>query len=201
MSFDKMGIDVSEVIKGASTKPFGFMPFHPGPGVGGHCIAQDPYYLIERAGRAGFSHEFLKLARKINNAMPHYVAELVQQALEKNGKDLGNAKIAVLGLAYKADVDDTRESPALKIIELLKAKNPSIKIYDPFLPKQSNAGIDEALKDADCVVVTVNHKHFLDALSADNFKSAGVKAVIDCRNCLDKGKISAAGILYKGIGR
>ncbi|MDP2973514.1 MAG: nucleotide sugar dehydrogenase, partial [Candidatus Diapherotrites archaeon] len=121
-SFEKMGIDLSEVIKGASTKPFGFMPFYPGPGVGGHCIAQDPYYLIARAKQVGFTHRFLQLAREINNSMPLHTVSLVGRSLGRLGLRPANAKIAVLGVSYKPNVDDPRESPALKIIELLRKR-------------------------------------------------------------------------------
>src|SRR3989344_2934011 len=111
-SFDKAGIDILEVIKGASTKPFGFMPHYPGCGVGGHCIAVDPYYLISKAKQIGFNHQFLSLAREINNSMPHYAIELLENELKKIKKSIKSAKVGVLGLAYKANVDDARESPA-----------------------------------------------------------------------------------------
>ena len=105
-SFDNLNINLIEVIEGASTKPFGFMPFYPGPGVGGHCIPVDPYYLIERAKQNGFDHNFLSLARKINNSMPEYVVNIVQDELNKLGKSVRNSKIGILGYAYKKDVDD-----------------------------------------------------------------------------------------------
>src|SRR3989338_4273896 len=115
-SFDKAGIDITEVLKGASTKPFGFMAHYPGVGVGGHCIAVDPYYLIAKAKQIGFNHEFLILARKINESMPSYTVSLLESELKKMDKRLSGAKVGILGLAYKADVDDVRESPALEVI-------------------------------------------------------------------------------------
>src|SRR3989338_6120545 len=121
-SFDKAGIDVVEVIKGASTKPFAFMPHYPGAGVGGHCISVDPYYIIEKARRLGFEHKFLILARQINNSMPHYTIGLLEEQLAKSKKTFKNTKIGVLGLAYKANVDDTRESPAHEVLNVLKSK-------------------------------------------------------------------------------
>ena len=118
-SFDKAGIDIVEVIKGASNKPFAFMAHYPGAGVGGHCIPVDPYYLIEKAKSIGFSHKFLSLAREINNSMPAYTVEVLENELKKLKASIKNAKVGVLGLAYKADVDDTRERAALKVIEIL----------------------------------------------------------------------------------
>ena len=129
-SFDKAGIDILEVIKGASTKPFAFMPHYPGAGVGGHCIPVDPYYLIEKAKQIGFNHEFLSLARKINKSMPDYTVELLENELRKSKKTIKNAKIGIIGLAYKANVDDTRESPAFEIINILKAKGADVFVFD-----------------------------------------------------------------------
>ncbi len=201
-SFDKMGIDLAEVIKGASTKPFGYMPFYPGPGVGGHCIAQDPYYLIDRAQKAGFEHQFLRLARQINESMPEYTAMLVLDSLKKVGVDSKNAKVAVLGLAYKPGVDDLRQSPAVKIISLLKGKVGKLVSFDPFVLKKSTAeSFEEAIEKADCVLLATHHNSFLKKLSPENIKKAGVKLVVDSRNVLDKEGIEEKGILYKGIGR
>jgi UDP-N-acetyl-D-glucosamine dehydrogenase len=204
-SFDKMGIDVVEVIKGASTKPFGYMPFYPGPGVGGHCIAVDPYYLIEKAKSKGFEHKFLKLARQINDSMADFVVEKVEAALNqasKAGKDFSNAKIAVLGVAYKANIDDARESPALKIILILEGKGAKPLIFDPHIPDKSNANsLDSAIKNADVVVLATNHSVFLKQLTPSKLKSSGVKAIVDARNCLDSEAIKKAGIKYFAIGR
>ena len=201
-SFDRMGIDLGEVIKGASTKPFGYMPFYPGPGVGGHCIAQDPYYLIASAKKAGFEHSFLKLAREINNSMPAHVVKLIEEALKGLGVELKGAKICLLGLSYKPGIDDTRESPALKIVELLQAKGAALRIFDPFVKDKSNVGsLDEAVKGADLVVLTTHHKQFLEKLTATYIKGQQVKAVVDARNALDGPGIKSKGILYKGIGK
>ncbi len=200
-SFDKLGIDVLEVIKGASTKPFGYMPFYPGPGVGGHCISVDPYYLIERAKQKGFEHEFLILARNINDSMAEYVVGLAESALAQTNKTLQNSNIALLGLAYKANVDDLRESPALRILQLLKQKGVNPKVFDPHIREKSNCtSLEDAIKNADCAIIATHHNEFLSALTAKKLKSLNVKAVIDARNCLDKGAISSKGIIYKGIG-
>jgi len=202
MSFDKLGIDVLEVIKGCSTKPFGFMPFYPGPGVGGTCIPKDPYYLIERAREKGFEHRFVSLARSLNNAMPVYAVSLVEQLLASLGKPVETAHLALLGLSYKADVDDVRESPALEILRLLSAKNKSLKAFDPFVPGKSNVrSLEEAVQGADCVLLATNHRSFVKSLSPRQLKAWNVKAVFDARNALDKEGILAAGIRYKGIGR
>jgi UDP-N-acetyl-D-glucosamine dehydrogenase len=202
MSFDKMDIDLGEVIRGASTKPFGFMPFYPGPGVGGHCIAQDPYYLIARSESKGFEPKFLKLARRINESMPSYAVSLIEQELAKKGIALGKAKIALLGLSYKPDIDDSRESPALKILALLKEKGADAKAFDPFVKKKSTAvSLGEAIRGADCVVLATHHKTFIETLSPAVLKKAGVKIVVDSRNVLDREGILKQGIAYKGIGR
>jgi UDP-N-acetyl-D-glucosamine dehydrogenase len=200
-SFEKMNIDLHQVIKGASTKPFGFMPFYPGPGVGGHCIAQDPYYLIARAKQAGFEHKFLKLAREINNSMPSYAVTLIQRAFKQKKLSFKDAKIAVLGLAYKPNIDDMRESPCIKIVSMLKKKKANLRIFDPFIPKHSTvSSLEEAVKGAQCVVLCTHHKEFLEKLSPDFLKENNVRIIIDCRNMLDKKGIMAKGILYKGIG-
>jgi UDP-N-acetyl-D-glucosamine dehydrogenase len=201
-SFDKMGIDLVEVIKGASTKPFGYMPFYPGPGVGGHCIPQDPYYLIERARQSGFKHRFLSLAREINEGMPRYVVSLVEDALEKLGLPVDGAKIAVLGVSYKPDIDDTRKSPALQITSLLKKRGAKPKIFDPLVPRESTVNsIGDALDNCPVVVLATHHRVFVDALSPNFIAAKGVKAIVDARNCLDKNAIEAEGIIYKGVGR
>ncbi|HIH16040.1 MAG TPA: nucleotide sugar dehydrogenase, partial [Candidatus Diapherotrites archaeon] len=198
----KMGLDVWEIINAAKTKPFGFMPFYPGPGVGGTCIPKDPYYLIERAREKGFEHRFVSLARSLNNAMPVYAVSLVEQLLASLGKPVETAHLALLGLSYKADVDDVRESPALEILRLLSAKNKSLKAFDPFVPGKSNVrSLEEAVQGADCVLLATNHRSFVKSLSPRQLKAWNVKAVFDARNALDKEGILAAGIRYKGIGR
>ena len=200
-SFDKAGIDTSEVIKGASTKPFGFMPHYPGAGVGGHCIAVDPYYIISRAKQLGFNHKFLTLAREINESMPSYTIELLEQELEKLNKRLENSNIGILGLAYKEDVDDIRESPALKIIDILKSKNSNVYVFDPNVKDKSNVeNIDELLKKSDYIILVTDHNEF-KSMEINKLKENNILVVIDGRNCLDKDKIKNLGIAYHGIGR
>ena len=200
-SFDKAGIDVLEVIKGASTKPFAFMPHYPGAGVGGHCIPVDPYYLIEKAKQIGFNHKFLSLAREINNSMPHYAVELLEQQLQKLKKSIKNAKVGVLGLAYKANVDDIRESPSSEIISILKAKNADVFVFDPHVKKGSNVkDLNELLNKSDYLILATDHSEFR-AMDLNLLKKNRILAVIDGRNCLDKEKVKSMGILYHGIGR
>jgi UDP-N-acetyl-D-glucosamine dehydrogenase len=134
MLFDRMGIDVWEVVRAASTKPFGFTPFYPGPGLGGHCIPIDPFYLTWKAREYGLPTRFIELAGQINTHMPEYVVHRTADALNEKEKSLKGSKILVLGLAYKPDVDDVRESPSLELIELLKAKGAIVDYNDPYIP-------------------------------------------------------------------
>ncbi len=200
-SFDKVGIDITEVIRGASTKPFGFLPHYPGAGVGGHCIAVDPYYLIAKAKEMGFIHDFLILARKINEGMPGYTIHLLEAQLSKLGKRISGAKVGVLGLAYKGNVDDTRESPAWEIIHILKGKGAKVEVFDPHVPGESTAkSFDELLDKAEYLVLVTNHNEFRE-MDYGLLKKKGIKIIIDGRNCLDREKITKLGILYHGIGR
>ncbi len=200
-SFDKAGIDILEVIKGASTKPFAFMPHYPGAGVGGHCISQDPYYMIEKGKQLGFNHEFLMLARKINNNMPHYTVELLESELKKLKNSIKGAKVGVLGLAYKGNVDDTRESPAFEVINILKTKGADVFVFDPHVKSGSNVkDIDELLNKSDYIVLATDHREF-ESMDLEKLKKHKILVVIDGRNCLDKEKIKSMGILYHGIGR
>lgn len=132
--YDAMGIDVWEVINAAKTKPFGYMPFYPGPGLGGHCIPIDPFYLTWKAREYGQSTRFIELAGEINTSMPHYVVDRVGLALNQAGKPVNGSKILIVGLAYKANVDDDRESPAYTLLDLLKARGAGLAYYDPYVP-------------------------------------------------------------------
>ncbi len=200
-SFDKAGIDIIEVIKGASTKPFAFMPHYPGAGVGGHCISVDPYYLIEKAKQLGFNHRFLILAREINNGMPHYTVELLENELKKLKKSLNKAKVGVLGLAYKANVDDIRESPAFDIINILNSKGADVFVFDPHVKKGSNVkDLDELLNKSDFIILATDHNEFKN-MDLDKLRKYKILVFIDGRNCIDKDKIKSMGILYHGIGR
>ncbi len=200
-SFDKAGIDIIEVIRSASTKPFAFMPHYPGAGVGGHCIPVDPYYLIEKAKQIGFNHRFLRLAREINNNMPHYTIKLLENELNKLKKSVKGAKVGVLGLAYKADVDDIRESPSFEIIEILKARGAEVFVFDPHVKSEINVDdFDELLSKSNYLILVTDHKEFKE-MDLEKLKKNNISIVIDGRNCLDKEKIKSIGILYHGIGR
>ena len=162
---DKMGINVWEVIDAAATKPFGFLPFYPGPGIGGHCIPIDPFYLSWKARQSGFEARFIDLAGQINGRMPEYVVEKVMEALNQHGKCLKGARMLIVGVAYKKDINDVRESPALDIISLLARKGAKISYHDPFVPSLSVEGIEQrskeldekTLEEQDCVVIVTNH--------------------------------------------
>jgi nucleotide sugar dehydrogenase len=200
-SFEILGIDILKVIEGASNKPFAFLPHYPGCGVGGHCIPVDPYYLITRASKSGFDHKFLKLAREINNSMPAHTVNHLINALNKFERPVKNTKIALLGLSYKPNLGDLRESPALKIKQLLKDKEADLVCYDPFVPDLSDVNsLDSALKDRFAIVLATAHKEF-SVLTGKFLSQFGIKIVIDGRNFLDKDDIMNYGIYYKGIGR
>lgn len=199
MSFDRLGIDLINVIKGASNKPFAFMAHYPGCGVGGHCIAVDPYYLIKRASKADFDHQFLKNARKVNNSMPNYTVEKLIKSLNHIGKSVKDTKIAILGLSYKANVGDLRESPAFEIIKILKKDfEADLMVYDPYFPEQSTyKNLKQVLKKSQAVLIATSHEEFIET---DYLKYNNIKVIVDGRNCLDKEKYYKK-IVYTGIGR
>lgn len=201
MSFDRAGIDLTNVLAGASTKPFGFVAHSPGCGVGGHCIPVDPYYLIRYGRENGFEHDFLVTARRINSRMPSYTVDLLEKELQERGERLDGAEIALLGLAYKRDVPDMRESPALEIREELERRGAQVRSYDPHVPEASTAStLEEALEGAAGAIVATDHAEFRGILP-EEFRACGVRVVIDGRNCLPKEAYLAAGIAYRGIGR
>ncbi|MFA5925451.1 MAG: nucleotide sugar dehydrogenase [Parcubacteria group bacterium] len=200
-SFHLMGIDITNVIRGAATKPFSFLPHWPSCGVGGHCIPVDPYYLIEKAKENDFDHQFLKMARSINNSMPEYTVEILQDALNEIKKPMKDTPVGLLGVSYKANVGDLRESPVLKIIELLKESGAKLEIFDPFVPGLSTVkSAEDLLEKSEAVVLATNHKEFLKIIP-EKFKEKGIKVLVDGQNCLDKDKFLELGIVYKGIGR
>jgi UDP-N-acetyl-D-glucosamine dehydrogenase len=171
MIYDRMGIDVWEVIDAAKTKPFGFMPFYPGPGLGGHCIPIDPFYLSWKAKQYGIDTRFIELAGEINTQMPEYVISVLADALEERGKTLAESRILVLGVAYKKDVADTRESPGINLIDLLQKQGAEVEYCDPYipeLPKLRKYDLDmasvpltaDALSGCDAVVIATDHSDF-----------------------------------------
>ncbi len=162
MLADRMGIDIWEVVDAASTKPYGFMRFEPGPGMGGHCLPVDPFYLSWRAREFHFQTEFIELAGKINQQMPDYCVQQIERALNEHAKPVNGSKIAVLGVAYKAGIGDTRESPALRIIKELQARGGEIAYHDSYVPTVPELGLmsaplEDAVADADAVVLVTAH--------------------------------------------
>jgi UDP-N-acetyl-D-glucosamine dehydrogenase len=167
---DRMGIDVWEVVNAAKTKPFGFMPFYPGPGLGGHCIPIDPFYLSWKAKQAGFEARFIELAGHVNAAMPHYVVDKVGEALNTHRKPVNGSSILVLGVTYKREIDDIRESPALDVMHVLHQRGGQVRYSDPYVPvlgaRDWPGGHDlrsvpltrEALQSCDCAVVLTDHR-------------------------------------------
>jgi nucleotide sugar dehydrogenase len=201
MSFSRLGIDVVNVIEGAATKPFAFMPHFPGCGVGGHCIPVDPYYLIDYAKKNGFDHDFLSLARRINSNMPRVTVELLAAALDEKGLSLRGSKVAVLGLAYKPEIDDCRESPSFEIIKELEERGAIVASYDPYVrSKSTDSSVNDALEHAVGAVIATAHGVF-KGLTPQLFLQHNISVVVDGRNCLPKETFTASGIIYRGIGR
>jgi UDP-N-acetyl-D-glucosamine dehydrogenase len=162
MLTDRMGIDIWEVVDAASTKPYGFMRFDPGPGMGGHCLPVDPFYLAWRAREFDMATEFIELAGKINQQMPYHCVAKAQRVLNDAGLSVKGARVTVLGVSYKPGVGDTRESPALKIIALLADLGADVSYHDPHVPTLGDLGLtstplDDAVKDADLVVIVTAH--------------------------------------------
>lgn len=189
-----LNIDSWEVVRAAATKPFGFMPFYPGPGIGGHCIPLDPHYLSWKARQHGFDSQFITLAEQINSGMPKYVCGLVRDALNDNEKSVKGAKILILGVAYKKDIDDMRESPALSVIDLLRSRGAKVVYHDSFVPEvtfdhaytigdgeplYNQELTDELISSADCVVICTEH-------SGVDYKRVCELAfvIVDTRNAL-----------------
>ena len=186
MMCERIDINVWEVIDAAATKPFGFMPFYPGPGLGGHCIPIDPFYLSWKTKQAGIEARFIELAGYINGQMPQFVVDKVQNTLNEVAKPLRGSHVHVLGVAYKKDIDDMRESPALDVIHLLERRGARVTFSDPFVPSLSLDGTtyrsdnsDETLAAADCVAIITNHS------GTDYHKvEAKAKLIVDTRNAM-----------------
>ncbi|WP_134702672.1 nucleotide sugar dehydrogenase [Ammoniphilus sp. YIM 78166] len=202
MMCDKMGIDVWEVIRAASTKPFGFMPFHPGPGIGGHCIPLDPMYLSWKAKEFRFYSKFIELAQSINDNMPDYVLNKAAQVLNMYAKSIRNSKVLILGMAYKPDVDDLRESPGLEVYELFKESGARVDYYDPYATsfRDAEGQIVQSVKydpavfaRYDCMVFITNHRSF----SYHELADLGVP-IIDTRNAF--AEIQSENIYKLGTG-
>jgi len=191
MMCDRLGVRVWEVVDAAATKPFGFMPFYPGPGLGGHCIPIDPFYLSWKVKEVGFEARFIELAGQVNGAMPHHVVDKINDALNHHSKSVRGSSVLVLGISYKRDIDDVRESPALDVMATLHLKGAKLSYHDPYLPhlpaREWPGGFDlhsvplttDALASADCVVIVTDHRVFdYDAI----VKNA--QLVVDTRNSI-----------------
>ncbi len=189
-----LGIDTWEVVRAAATKPFGFMAFYPGPGIGGHCIPLDPHYLSWKARQHGFDSQFISLAEQVNSGMPNYVIKLVSNALNNERKAVNGSKVLILGVAYKKDIDDMRESPALSVIDLLRAKGAEVTYHDPFVPEvhfdhaytigdgeplYNTELTDDLIKNSDCVIICTEHSN-IDYANVTQLAAL----IVDTRNAL-----------------
>ena len=191
---DKMGVDIWQVIDAAATKPFGFTPFYPGPGLGGHCIPIDPFYLTWKAREYGVHTRFIELAGEINRAMPEYVVQKTSEALNEVCKSIKGSKILIMGLAYKSDVDDMRESPTFELLDLLSEKGANVDYYDPHIPvigptrehanwrgKESIGWTEQNISGYDLVLISTDHKAFdIEELLAWS------PLIVDTRNAVAK---------------
>jgi UDP-N-acetyl-D-glucosamine dehydrogenase len=201
MIFDRMGIDIWEVIEASKTKPFGFQAFYPGPGLGGHCIPIDPFYLTWKAREYGFPTRFIELAGEINTNMPYYVIQKTVDALNNNGKSLRGSRILILGLAYKRDVDDPRESPSFELIELLEKRGVIVEYNDPYIPKTPKMKRYKVEKDSipltkenlmryDCVIIATDHSVYDPEFIVENSQ-----LVVDTRNLIKNYKMYNAKVI------
>ena len=199
---DRLGVDVWEVIDAAATKPFGFMKFTPGPGLGGHCIPIDPHYLSWKMRTLNYKTRFIELASEINAEMPIFVAEKVREALSRSDKSVGGSRVLLLGVTYKRDVDDVRESPAIDVMRLLKADGANVSYHDPFVPELVEEGTqlasvtltEAALTEADAVVILTDHTDF-----DYEWVVAKARVLIDARHVAPrKGREVGSGWIVKG---
>jgi UDP-N-acetyl-D-glucosamine dehydrogenase len=190
---NRLNVDVWEVIEAAATKPFGFMKFTPGPGLGGHCIPIDPLYLSWKLRALNYTARFIELASEVNTGMPRHVASMIQDALNEHRKSIKGSRVLILGVAYKPDIDDLRESPALDVIGLLEQKGAQVSYHDPYIPKfkhddwemesvpNTKAELHAAVSQSDCVVIITNHSNYDYLTILDK-----AQLIVDTRNALGK---------------
>ncbi len=189
----RLNVDIWEVIEAAGTKPFGFMKFYPGPGVGGHCIPIDPLYLLWKVRKLGIDAEFIALADKVNKSMPAFVVSLLEEALKSEGRDVKDEKVLLVGVAYKKNISDTRESPAYRIVEILRSKGARVRYHDPHVPQfmgMKSERLREALRWTDTVVVVTDHDDIDWNLIAEE-----ASIIVDSRNAFRKRGIRPIGRL------
>lgn len=205
--FEKMGIDTWKVVKAASTKPFGFMPHYPGPGVGGHCIPLDPLYMSYKAKQYGIVPRFIELSHEVNEFMMNHTVNLTMAALKKTGLRADKATVAVMGFAYKNDISDVRESPAAGIIEELLKKVKKVIVHDPnassieiSIGTFRSVSLKAALDEADCLVFVTGHTEFAK-MTPRELRGKKVRAVVDTRNLFSGDAIEYVGMVYKGTGK
>ena len=199
---DVLDLDVVDIIDGMSTKPFGKGPFYPGVGVGGHCIAVDPEWLKAASKKAGYMPEMIQLARMTNNGMPEYTVSVLQDLLNEKGYPIKGTKIAVLGVAYKRNVDDPRESPFYKLRDILDKKGARLRVFDSWVTSENTvASLDDCIDQVKAIVIVTEHSDVIEKLSKVNLSELGVEVVVDGRNCLDGERVQKQNILYRGIGR
>lgn len=203
--FELMGIDIWEVVDAAATKPYGYMPFYPGPGIGGHCIPLDPFYMSYKAKKYGFIPRFIETSGEINEFMKVHTVNLAEKSLKKVGKRIYRANIAVMGLAYKRNINDSRESPAIEIIEELVRIGANVRVFDPFVSSvktrvgvfTSTADRDSALAGADCAIFLVDHDVFREIPLGTFARIMASPVVVDGKNLFAGGE----GMVYIGIGK
>ena len=199
---DVLDLDVVDIIDGMATKPFGKGPFYPGAGVGGHCIAVDPEWLNAASKKAGYIPEIINLARDTNNGMPEYTVSILQDLLNECGLPLKGTGIAVLGVSYKRNVDDPRESPFYEIRRLLESKGARLHVYDSWYKKENTVEtLEEALLESKAILIVTEHTDIIDKLKSYDFDGTAIKVVVDGRNCLSSETIEKWKVLYRGIGR
>jgi len=190
---DKLGLNVWEVVNAAASKPYGFMPFYPGPGLGGHCIPIDPHYLSWKLRTLNYTARFIELAAEVNSHMPDYVVSKVADALNEDCKAIKGSQVLILGVAYKPNVSDVRESPALDVIHLLQGRGAQVSYHDPFVADLYHEGFDltaveltnERLQTADCVVIVTNHANYDWANIATQ-----ARVIVDTRNAMKNMRIN-----------
>jgi nucleotide sugar dehydrogenase len=206
--FEKMGVDVIDVIEAASTK-WNFIKMYPGPGVGGHCLPADPYYLTHKSRELGYEPRVILAGRYVNNSMPTHTVELIEDGLKETGKSIEGSKIAVLGLAFKPNIGDTRQSPSIEIARMLQEKGANLRVHDPIVEEGAvnnllgigNSPLGDALKGAECVVIATDHDSIREIPFTQIRQSAAENCVIvDTRNVYNPDDVPDD-VVYRGIGR
>jgi UDP-N-acetyl-D-glucosamine dehydrogenase len=199
---DVLELDVVDIIDGMATKPFGKGPFYPGVGVGGHCIAVDPEWLKAASKKAGYMPEMIQLARLTNNGMPEYTVSILQDLLNEKGYPIKGTRIAIFGVAYKANVDDPRESPFYRLRDVLEKKGAELSIFDSWVTGENTVqSLDECIDGAKAIVIVTEHSDVIDKLSNIDLSDSDIEVIVDGRNCLDGNVIKRQNVLYRGIGR